>query len=109
MLYEVITESVRDVNVIHADKTILIPTQAYFSEAVEVAEAPPVSGTSEVALARDVPPEPGSKALQPAIPESQLAAPSPLSADSGAVMTGDKAQELALPPLPRPKSRNNFV
>jgi len=99
-----INESVRDVNVIHADKTILIPTQAYFSEAVEVAEAPPVSGTSEVALARDVPPEPGSKALQPAIPESQLAAPSPLSADSGAVMTGDKAQELALPPLPRPKS-----
>lgn len=99
-----INESVRDVNVIHADKTILIPTQAYFSEAVEVAEAPPVSGTSEVALARDVPPEPGSKALQPAIPESQLAAPSPLSADSGAVMIGDKAQELALPPLPRPKS-----
>ena len=99
-----INESVRDVNLIHADKAILIPTQAYFSEAVEVAEAPPVSGPFEVALTQDVPPEPGSKVLQPAIPESQVAAPSPLSADSGAVMTGGKAQEPGLPPLPRPKS-----
>ncbi len=98
-----INESVRDVNVIQADKTVLIPTEAYFAEAVEVAEAPPVSGTFEVAMTRDVPPEPGSEALQPAIPESQVAAPSPSSAESGAVISGGKAEVPVLPPLPQPK------
>ncbi|MGB7972298.1 MAG: hypothetical protein WCF31_10050, partial [Candidatus Deferrimicrobiaceae bacterium] len=102
---------------------ILIPTEKYFAEDVEVAEAPPappgplaaapapvvpetppVTGTSDVALTRDVPQEQGSEAMKPAIPESQVAAPSPPPADSGAVMTGGKAGEPALPPLPQPKS-----
>ncbi|MDX1815249.1 MAG: LysM peptidoglycan-binding domain-containing protein, partial [Thermodesulfobacteriota bacterium] len=156
-----INESVRDVNLIRVGKAILIPTEKYFAEAVEVAEAPPappgplaaapapvapetppvppgplaaapapvapetppappgplaavpapvapetppVTGTSEVALTRDEPQEPGSEAIQPAIPESQVAVPSPPPAESGAVMTGGKDGEPALPPLPRPKS-----
>jgi hypothetical protein len=117
-----INASVRDVNVIQAGKAVLIPTESYFAEAVEVAEAPPaplrplaaapapvvpgtpaVSGTFEVAMTRDVPPEPGSETLQTAIPESQVAAPSPSSAGSGTVMTGGKAEEPVLPPLPQPK------
>lgn len=98
-----INESVRDVNLIQAGKTVLIPTEAYFAKAVEVAEAPPVTGTFEVAMTRDVPPEPGSQALPPAIPESQVAAPSPSSAESSAVMTGGEAGETVLPPLPQPK------
>jgi len=97
-----INESVRDVNVIRAGKAILVPTEKYFAEDVEVAEAPPVTGTSDVALTRDVPQEQGSEAMQPAIPESQVASPPP--ADSGAVMTGGKAGEPTLPPLPQPKS-----
>ncbi|MGW8284876.1 MAG: LysM peptidoglycan-binding domain-containing protein [Candidatus Deferrimicrobiaceae bacterium] len=118
-----INASVRDVNVILAGKAILIPTEKYFAEGVEVAEAPPVSpgplaaspppvvpetpsvtGASDVALTRNVPQEKGSEAMQPAIPESQVAVPSQPPADSGAVMAGGKAGEPALPPLPRPKS-----
>lgn len=118
-----INASVRDVNVILAGKAILIPTEKYFAEGVEVAEAPPalpgpltaspppvapetppVTGASDVALTRDVPQEKGSEAMQPAIPESQVAVPSQPPADSGAVITGGKAGEPALPPLPRPKS-----
>ena len=118
-----INESVRDVNVIRAGRAILIPTEKYFAEAAEVAEAPPatpgplaaapipvapetppVSGTSGVALTRDVPREPGSEAVQPAIPESQVAVPTVPPAESGAVMTGAKAEEPTLPPLPQPKS-----
>jgi len=118
-----INESVRDVNVIRAGNAILIPTEKYFAEDVEVAEAtpaptgpfaaapapvapetPPVTGTPDVALTRDVPQEAGSEAMRPAIPESQVAVPSPPPADSGAVMTGGKAGEPALPPLPQPKS-----
>ena len=118
-----INASVRDVNVILAGKAILIPTEKYFAEGVEVAEAPPappgplaaspppvapetppVPGASDVALTRDVPQEKGVEAMPPAIPESQVAVPSQPPADSGAVMTGGKAGEPALSPLPRPKS-----
>jgi len=118
-----INESVSDVDVIRADKAILIPTEKYFAGDVEVAEAtpappgplaaapapvapetPPVAGASDVALTRDAPQEPGSEAVQPAIPESQVAVPSSPPAGSGAVVTGDKAGEPALPPLPQPKS-----
>ena len=85
MLYEVITnESVHDVNVIRAGNAILIPTEKYFADYVEVAEVPPapprplaaapapvapetppVTGTSDVALTRDVPQEQGSEAMHP--------------------------------------------
>ncbi len=113
-----INDSVRDVDVIHAGRTVLVPTETYFAGAeapsalpgtLAAAPAPvppdtlPAPATSDVALTRDVPPDPGAGTLAPAVPESQVGAPSATPAGTGVVMKGEKAVEPALPPLPQPK------
>lgn len=94
-----LNDSVRDVNVIHAGKTILVPTEKYFGKPGE----PPVPEEFAVALTRDVPAEPGGEVLPPAKPESQVAIPASPAAESAAVVTGQETKEPTLPPLPRPK------
>jgi hypothetical protein len=117
-----LNDSVRDVNLILAGTNILVPTEKYFGKAGAVAEAPtpapgplaavppptlpekePVAGTSPVALTRDVPPGPDASAMPPAEPESQVTVSAPPATESGAVITGQKAEEPSLPPLPSPK------
>jgi len=118
-----LNESIRDVDVIIAGRAVLIPTEKYFEKAEAVAEAPaaahgpfaalpppappekePAAGTSSVALTRDIPPESGTEGLPPAKPESQVTVSAPPPAESAAVITGQKAVEPSLPPLPQPKT-----
>jgi hypothetical protein len=117
-----VNDSVRDVNVIFAGKTILLPTGEYFEkEPAAVAEKapevpapvvapspPPVGETpapaaSAVALTREAAPGPGGEALPAARPESQIAVPASPAPEASAVVTGPKAKETAPPPLPQPK------
>ncbi|TFG58119.1 MAG: LysM peptidoglycan-binding domain-containing protein, partial [Deltaproteobacteria bacterium] len=116
-----LNDSIRDENLILAGKNILVPTEKYFGKAEAVAEAPapapgplaaappptppekePADEPSSVALTRDVPPDPGAEGLPPAKPESQVTVSAPPAAESGAVITGQKAEEPSLPPLPQP-------
>ncbi len=117
-----LNDSVRDVNVIFAGKSILVPTGKYFEKAEAVAEAPvsapgplaasapppppekePAAGKSLVALTEDVPPPPGADGLSPAKPESQVTVSAPPPAESAAVITGQKTREPSLPPPPPAK------
>ncbi len=116
-----VNDSIRDVDLILAGKNILVPTEKYFGKAEAVAEAPapapgplaaappptppekePADEPSSVALTRDVLPDPGAERLPPAKPESQVTVSAPPAAESGAVITGQKAEEPSLPPLPQP-------
>ena len=117
-----LNDSIRDVNVIIAGKTILLPTGEYFEKKpVTVAEkapevpAPvvvpfpspveetPAPAASAVALTREAAPGPGGEALQAARPESRVAVPASPAPEASAVVTGPKAKEPAPPPLPQPK------
>lgn len=117
-----INESIRDVDKIFAGKTILVPTEEYFSpepmpadaeahatRGSVVAPSPPAAEPSPlpeapaVALTREAKPPPGMEALPPAAPESQVSAPAPPAPETGAVMTGRKGEEASSPPLPQPK------
>jgi hypothetical protein len=117
-----LNDSIRDVDVILAEKTILLPTGEYFEkEPVTVAEKspevpapvgasappavekPPPPAASAVALTREAAPEPGAEALTAARPESQVALPASPAPEASAVMTGPKAKEQVPPPLPQPK------
>jgi hypothetical protein len=117
-----LNDSIRDENLILAGTNILVPTEKYFGKAEAVAEAPapapgplaaapppappekePADEPSSVALTRDVPPDPGAEGLPPAKPESQVTVSAPPAAELGAVITGQKAEEPSLPPLPQPK------
>ncbi len=114
-----LNESVRDVNIIIAGRTILLPTGEYFAPAAEklpetaAKEAPkeaPKEVTKEVppetppeppavALSRDVPPEPLPAAAEPAKPEAQLRVPAAPSPAAPAVMTAPE------PPKPEPAKK----
>jgi hypothetical protein len=117
-----VNDSVRDVNVIFAGQTILLPTGEYFKkEPVAVAEeapevpapvvAPspyPVGGTpapatSAVALTREAAPGPRGETLPAAKPESQIVVPASPAPEASAVVTGQKPKEPAPSSLPQPK------
>jgi hypothetical protein len=117
-----VNDSIRDVNVIIAGKTILLPTGEYFEkEPAAVAEKatevpapvvapspPPVQeptapAASAVALTREAAPGPGREPLPAARPESQLAVPASPAPEASAVVTGMKAKEPSPPALPQPK------
>ncbi len=116
-----VNDSVRDVNLIYAGKAILVPTEKYFEKAEAVVEAPasapgplaavtpppsaeePAAEKSRIVLTDDMPPPPGAEGLSPAKPESQVTESAPPPAESSAVITGQKAQEPPLPPLPPQK------
>jgi len=117
-----LNDSIRDVDLILAGKNILVPTEKYFEKAGAVAEAPsaapgplaaappptspekePAAEPSSVALTRDIPPDPGAEGLPSAKPESQVTVSAPQAAESGAVITGQEAEEPSLPPLPPAK------
>ncbi len=114
-----LNDSIRDEDLILAGTNILVPTEKYFGKAEAFAEAPapgplaavppptppekePAAEPSSVALTRDVPPDPGAEGLPPAKPESQVTVSAQPEAESGAVITGQKAEEPSLPPLPQP-------
>jgi len=115
-----LNDSIRDVNVILAGKAIQVPTEKFFGKAEPApAAAPgplaavlpptppekePEAEASSVALTRDVPPDPGAEGLPPAKPESQVTVSAPPPPESAAVITGQKAEEPSLPPLPQPKT-----
>jgi hypothetical protein len=117
-----VNDSVRDVNVIFAGKTILLPTGEYFEkEPVAVAEKasevpapvvapppypvgkPPASTASAAALTREAAPGPGGETLPAARPESQIAMPASPAPEASAVVTGPKPKEPAPSSLPQPK------
>ncbi len=107
-----LNESVRDVDLIYAGKTLLIPTDGLFAAA-----SPPEPETAAVAatsLTKDAPPSPAAEELPVAKPEAQLLPPAgPGTFAGGAVApraSGDNAAPgeglLARAPggaLPQPK------
>ncbi len=117
-----VNPSIRDVDRIYAGNTILVPTEDYFSptagpaDAETVAMRPPVVAPSPpptgpptsseappVALTRDAESPPGTEAIPPASPESQVSAPAPPLPEAAAVMTGTKQEKSPTAPLPQPK------
>ncbi len=124
-----LNESVRDVNIIIAGRTILLPTGEYFAPAAEklpetaAKEAPketPKEASKEappkampgpfppeppaVTLSRNVPPELLPAAAEPAKPEAQLRTPAAPSPDAPAVMTApEPAKKEEAPALLPPK------
>ncbi len=117
-----LNDSVHDVNVIYAGKTILLPTDKYYEAAAgspsgprtassatppskppPAPEAPaaPAAAAPAMALTREAPPVPGAEALAPAKPESQLAVPAAPVPPAASVMTVPNADNTA-PPAPLP-------
>lgn len=105
---------VRDVNLIYADSTLLLPTEGYFAEGpVEVAaaeagdgatpEPPPAKASppapepsaavvepASPALTRDVPPAPGQGELAAGKPQAELLAPRASGPEAPIVETGKR-------------------
>jgi len=124
-----INPSVRDVDLIYANSTLLLPTEGYFAGApVEVAaaerggdasgvppgpeapkvpepakapEPPPTAAEKEAPpLTRDVPPAPGQGALASGKPQAELQAPKARGAEAPIVETGKRETAAEAVPVP---------
>jgi len=111
-----LNESVRDVDLIYAGKTLLIPTEKHFAAA---SPAEPAASAAAMALTKDAPPSSAAGELPPAKPEAQLVQPTGPDAQlaGGAVVprrAGDNAAQgegpsawpaEGAPPQPKPPFR----
>jgi len=114
-----INASVTDVNRILAGKTLHLPTEGYFAQALPPAEpekaiavakpveetiAPEPSEPSAPALTRDIAAGPGTDALAAGKPEAELLVPKPVPPAASVVETGktNPAEEVVTPPARSP-------
>jgi LysM repeat protein len=114
-----INTSVTDVNRIVAGKTLHLPTEGYFTQALPPVEpdkaiavakpvketvAPEPSEPSAPALTRDIAAGPGTDALAAGKPEAELLVPKPVPPAASVVETGkaNPAEEVVTPPARSP-------
>jgi LysM domain len=114
-----INTSVTDVNRIIAGKTLHLPTEGYFTQALPPAEpekaiavanpvketiAPEPSEPPAPALTRDIAAGPGTDALAAGKPEAELLVPKPVPPAASVVETGkaNSAEEVVTPPARSP-------
>ena len=114
-----INSSVTDVNRILAGKTLHLPTEGYFTQALPPAEpemaiavanpvketiAPEPSEPPAPALTRDIAAGPGTDALAAGKPEAELLVPKPVPPAASVVETGkaNPAEEVVTPPARSP-------